>query len=66
MVMLQNIVVTNEKYSVDIYWGTGGSEGPSSQLYLIVTFKEGFYLKMIKINWELKKWGLMIFHESMN
>ena len=57
---LELLLVTDEKYGVDIFLGIGG--GPEGVLAasaldaLIVIFKEDFYLILIKINQEQKKW----------
>ena len=54
------LLVTDEKYNVDIFLGIGGGpEGvlaASALMHIIVIFKEDFYLKLMKIRKEQKKW----------
>ena len=54
------LMVTNKKYNIDIFLGIGGGpEGVLLHLQLMrldVNFKVDFFLKMIKIFLELKKW----------
>ena len=58
------LLVTDEKYEVDIFLGIGG--GPEEFLlhqlwmHLIVIFKVDFCSKQARIKQGLKKWVLMI------